>query len=242
MCTVTIVPCGDGGVRVMCNRDERATRPAATAPRLHRLKRRTAVFPVDPISGGTWIGANDAGLTLALLNRHARESRQRHPGPVSRGLIIPMLLEQGDLDTALAVGCTLDPAAFEPFQLVAIYRGRLGVLTGDGVGLTTRLRSVRRPLLFTSSSLGDARVERPRRRLFQRLVLKDAQGWLRGQFRFHRHHWPASPELSVRMQRGDAMTVSRSVVDVTPRTVYVSYEPLLQGMPRDQTISSVPGA
>jgi hypothetical protein len=68
--------------------------------------------------------------------------------------------------------------------------------------------------LFTSSGLGDALVEGPRRRLFERLVLGAEDSWLDGQSRFHRHRWPGQPELSVWMERPDARTVSRSVIDV----------------------------
>ena len=53
----------------MCNRDERRDRRAATPPAVHRLQHRTAIYPVDPVGGGTWIGVNDAGLAAALLNR-----------------------------------------------------------------------------------------------------------------------------------------------------------------------------
>jgi hypothetical protein len=79
--------------------------------------------------------------------------------------------------------------------------------------------------MFTSSSLGDAVVARPRRRLFEQLVLAD-DDWLRGQFRFHRHQWTRRPEISVHMARGDASTVSRTTITVTSRTMELDYEPL----------------
>ena len=74
-----------------------------------------------------------------------------------------------------------------------------------------------RPVMFTSSSLGDAIVETPRRRLFEELVLA-GDDWLRGQFRFHRHRWDEQPEISIQMARQDAATVSRTTIDVTSRS------------------------
>ena len=228
MCTVTLVPRGDGGVRVMCNRDEQRTRPAAVAPRLHRLGERVAVFPEDPQGGGTWIGANDAGLAAALLNRHGRDAPASRGAAVSRGLIIPTLLEHASLDAALEVVRELDPGVFEPFQLVAVQEARVGVATSTGRMLATRVSALVQPLLFTSSSLGDDRVDAPRRRLFERLVLGRADAWLEGQARFHRHRWRSRPQISVWMARADAVTVSRSVVEVTPRAIRMTYTPLVE--------------
>ena len=66
MCTVTLVAQRNGYVLGM-NRDEKLSRVAALPPKAFRLGHRTALFPSEP-SGGTWIGVNDAGVTLALIN------------------------------------------------------------------------------------------------------------------------------------------------------------------------------
>ena len=89
--------------------------------------------------------------------------------------------------------------------------------------------------MFTSSSLGDAVVAAPRRRLFEQLVLAD-DDWLRGQFRFHRHQWTRRPEISVQMAREDAATVSRTTIHVTTRAIDVDYEAL------DRHARAVPAA
>jgi hypothetical protein len=77
MCTVSVVP-HVGGIRLLCNRDERRTRPAALPPAIHLVRGTTALFPVDPEGGGTWIGVNDAGLAVTLLNTYIRR-----PGPAT---------------------------------------------------------------------------------------------------------------------------------------------------------------
>ena len=58
MCTVTLMRY-DGGVRLACNRDERRDRPAALPPTSYACGKQRAIFPVDPVGGGTWIGVND---------------------------------------------------------------------------------------------------------------------------------------------------------------------------------------
>ena len=226
MCTVTLVP-HETGVRMVCNRDERRTRDASAPPRRHRLGSREAIYPRDPVGGGTWIGVNDAGLVVALLNVY--DGRPDAPGPVraaarSRGIIVSSLLGCVTLAEAVAAVAAIDARRFAPFRLV-ILQDRTVALAApvdNAIGVATM--DLHEPMLVTSSALGDARVAGPRRRLFDRLVVHGRHGWLDGQARFHRHQWPHRPDLSVRMERADALTVSRTTVDVGPRRRTVWYE------------------
>ena len=234
MCTVTIVP-HDRGVRVTSNRDELRLRPAALSPRIYDLDGRLAAFPLDPQGGGTWVGVNDAGLIVALLNRNdtpRTTDTPRSRRPRSRGLIARDLLRHGSVSDALATAARLDPTAFEPFRIVTVRSGLAGTATSDSERITCKQHALEGPLMFTSSSLGDDLVERPRRRLFERLVAGRARDWLDGQIRFHRHQWSRHPEISVRMARADAMTVSQTVVEVARRGSGLLYEAAPGGQPR----------
>ena len=68
MCTLTIVPHEDG-FQLGCNRDERLSRVPAMPPRVHLVGEVVAAFPTDAQGGGTWIGVNEHGLTIGILNR-----------------------------------------------------------------------------------------------------------------------------------------------------------------------------
>lgn len=225
MCTVSVVPTS-GGFRLACNRDERRSRPAAHGPRPHRAGARRALWPVDPLSGGTWIGVNDAGLVMVLLNRHSRHSPAWTPTH-SRGVLIPRLLGAGSLE--MGVECARQQleaadrdARFDPFTLVMIQSQDLATVDyRDGATAVARQR-LARPLLFTSSSLGDHVVEPPRRRLFSALVGESPRP-LAGQARFHRHRWPDRPHISVWMARADAATVSHTTIDVSGDGVAIDY-------------------
>jgi hypothetical protein len=224
MCTVTVVP-HETGVRVMCNRDERRSRPAALPPRVHDLGGRLAVFPVDPRGGGSWVGVNDAGIVVTLLNVSGPSKRSSQEPKRSRGLIVREVLRCGSLSHVVETVAGLDASLFEMFRLVAMHCSTAVEAISDGVRTEIRRPiTLERPLLFTSSSLGDALVEAPRRQLFQRMVVERRSGWLREQSRFHRHQWPSRPEISVRMERDDALTVSRTVVDVTRARRSLLYE------------------
>jgi hypothetical protein len=227
MCTVTIVP-HDRGVRLVSNRDERRTRPAGLAPETHDLGPRRALFPLDPQGGGTWVGVNDAGLIVALLNVTAAAPSTRARTTRSRGLIALELLRCDSMRMAIETARALDAGACEPFRALVVHAGHLAVAKTRANGtIQLTLQPIETPLLFTSSSLGDALVDRPRRRLFERMVLRAHDGWLDGQTRFHDHQWPQRPEISVRMERADALTVSRTRIDVTSDRRELAYEALV---------------
>jgi hypothetical protein len=242
MCTVSIVPLGDG-FRLMCNRDERITRPVAAPPSRVVVGSVDAIFPIDPQSGGTWIGVNEAGLAIALLNRtHAAAARTssgsvptyagsafRRTGERSRGEIVPRLLAARDLPHLLDLVTSIAPVLYEPFRIVAVLRLDVVTATADGARLDLGLRHLTRPIAFTSSSLGDEIAERLRLPLFDALVAH-AKDSIVPQRVFHGHQWADCPAFSVRMRRTDARTMSRAIVNVgfasSSQSVSFAYEPL----------------
>jgi hypothetical protein len=224
MCTVTIVS-GHDGFRLMCNRDERTGRGTAEAPRIVRLGRVTALFPRDPDGGGTWIGVNDTGLALAMLN--ASTPRRVAPPPRwrSRGLIIPNLLALTTLEDVERALRDLPLFDFPPFRLVAAHRGRVHVHAWCDVVESTHAR-LTHPLLFTSSSLGDVQADAIRRPLFDAVVLASPDSLLAGQQRFHDISLESDPAFGVRMMRQDARTVSQCTVDAWEHGVTMRYCPI----------------
>ncbi|HJZ71594.1 MAG TPA: NRDE family protein [Vicinamibacterales bacterium] len=228
MCTVSILPLGDG-FRVMSNRDERRDRAVALAPRVETFGTRSVIMPIDPVGGGSWIGVNDAGLAAALLNRH------RGPRPItgscsSRGAIVGRALSFDSLAAAVTSVRELDATRFQPFSLVLVQQREIVLIASDSREVGHAASTLERPHMFTASSLGDFFVAAPRRRLFD--CLMDHGGdRLRGQSLFHRHQWTDKRAISVLMERDDAATVSRTTVDVDQRGVALEYESLIPCRP-----------
>jgi uncharacterized protein with NRDE domain len=213
----------------MCNRDERRTRPRAAAPLAYRAGNYDAVFPRDPVGGGTWIGANTAGLAVAILNRNDDACVRRPPWELgSRGRIPVALFECGSINEVLESAGSLRANGFAPFRLLALRDHRAAIVSSNGRTLEISESAFDTPLLLTSSSYGDEWVGKPRRALFEQMVMSSEDGWLAGQMRFHGHQWPDRRATSVLMERRDAVTVSRSTVDVTQRGVRFRYEALPQ--------------
>jgi hypothetical protein len=173
------------------------------------------------------VGVNDAGLVAALLNRTAGPVVAAGDPPLrSRGLVIPQLLNGRSVSEALQIVGGLVPAQFHPFCVVLVERMTAGVVTSDGLSLSAETLSLVGPLMFTSSGLGDATVFAPRRRLFERLVLRNERISSQAQDRFHAHQWRSRRDVSVLMERSDARTVSRTAIAVTSRAMTLDYESL----------------
>lgn len=240
MCTVTVVPGGGrdrdaprGGpdlvLRLVCNRDEQRMRAPALPPVRRMVGGRAAIMPVDPVSDGTWIGANDAGFLICLLNAGspgAAGQAQGRPesGPRrSRGEIVPMLLGCQSVREALDLGVSVDPSLYPPFSLVMVEEGRIAVLGSDGKNLGVAQHGrPDRPVMFTSSSLGEQVAEPVRRALFSEMM-DAADDWLEVQQRFQSHTWPDRTHVSVLMSRPDARTVSQTTVELRRQSVWMAY-------------------
>jgi hypothetical protein len=238
MCTITIIPLGSG-IRMACNRDESPLRPAALPPRVVPFGKRRALMPIDPVSGGTWIAANDAGLIVTLLNYYAAPHDRNALAPNrSRGTIIPGLLDAATLAEAFRRTSAIVADDYADFRLVLADRESVAEVLLDKRILVRRPpERIEGPLLFTSSGLGENVVGPPRRELFEeffavragqspsakRGACADPLAWRSGseirddwraqQNAFHRHSWPDRRHLSVCMRRPDARTVSYTVVE-----------------------------
>ncbi len=242
MCTLTVVPLALGAVRVAFNRDESRTRAAGLPPLVQQFENRAAVLPRDPLSGGTWIAVNDAGLALAVLNVNLPDRDRSAPKPPrSRGEVIPTLLECDSPSAALAACERLNYCEFAPFRLVLIGGGLVADVRWDSREPMVMSRLVGgKPLLFTSSGLGDHLVEGVRRDLFDQMFMDGSHTWESAQHAFHRHKWPGREHLSVNMARDTARTVSHAVIDLGAAEVVFSYHAGAPDQPAEETIVSLP--
>jgi hypothetical protein len=161
---------------VFFNRDELRTRTHGLPPRLITTESgKKILMPLDPDAGGTWIGVNEEGLIVAVLNNYPHYQNSIN-GQRSRGQLVVDLLSQSNSAEACmeALEC-LSLKKYRGFLLFAMDRfaeplarswdgGSLATLTLGGVGgmhtLTTS--SVRHEDCrdFRHALLGDPRRER----------------------------------------------------------------------------------
>lgn len=161
---------------VFFNRDELRTRAHGLPPRtLTTDSGKRILMPLDPDAGGTWIGVNEFGLIVAVLNNYPH-----HQNPLtdqrSRGqLVVDLLTETDSARSCMEALDRLSPEIYRGFLLFAMDRQgeplarswdgeSLAQLPLGGVGglhtLTTS--SVRHEDCrdFRNSLLGDPRRER----------------------------------------------------------------------------------
>ena len=177
--------------------------------------------PRDPDGGGTWLAANELGLTVGVLNAWTHdEALEPAGGFESRGLLVLALAEAG---SAVEVRRRLerrDLRAVRGFRLVVFALGEEPlVLAWNGERLTCERAEP--PL---SSSVVAAEAAHARARVFEELA---GDGAVTSDVleRFQASHLPQRGPLSPCMHRADARTVSASRVTVGPSGVSFAYAP-----------------
>jgi uncharacterized protein with NRDE domain len=117
MCTVVILrrPEHDWPLLIAANRDEMLERPWLP-PARHWPDRPDVVAGIDTLSSGSWLGVNDHGVAVAVLNRVGSL------GPVankrSRGELVLEALDHADARDAAGALSDIDPDAYRTFNLV----------------------------------------------------------------------------------------------------------------------------
>jgi hypothetical protein len=223
MCTVTFIP-RRGGYVLGMNRDEQLTRALALPPIRKRIQGRDVVFPAEP-SGGTWIGLNDAGACLALINWYSAPGRVKTRS-VSRGDVLRSVLAA---DAPVFVDEALAEQALQrvnPFRLIGVFPGsrKVAEWTWDLKRLTRREHAWKSGV-WISSGFDEWGAQRTRGRVFAgalRRERSDTLAWLR---RLHRSHEPERGPYAICMHREDAATVSYTEVVVSRGVGTLSYLP-----------------
>ena len=212
MCTVSWLHESDGGYKLFCNRDEKRTRKAAVAPLLQTAGGTRFISPLDGGFGGTWIGVNEHGLSVCLLNRYDRAPR----GRVSRGLLVLDLLGSRSAAEAVQSAAERDLGEFSPFTLAVLepaFPAALCVWDGTVPQIFLHADAL---MPLVSSSRDQQGVEQARKRAFQQAESHD---------HFHRAHLDGPSAYSPCMHREDAETVSFSRVNVSASEISLSYSP-----------------
>jgi len=189
---------------VFFNRDEKRTRSAGLPPSLHQVNGRKLLMPMDPDAGGTWIGVNDSGLIVAVLNNYPYH--QELVDARSRGLLVVDLLR--DFQTAAEVGSFIGGANLEIYRGFIIFAlGRSGepvALRWDGRLLESLALSGPEAVpVLTTSSVRREDCEGFRNQLFH--ITPREPDLLRA---LHQRHHPDDPALGPLMCREDAATDS----------------------------------
>ena len=222
MCTVAVVAGAGGGYIVAHNRDERRTRSRGTAPGEGCSG---LLCPWDPDGGGTWVGVNRAGLTLCMLNAPDPSPEHLPASPVSRGTIPLLLAESGNKQELELLLARIDSSRYRPFHLVAILPGEAvpRILELRWNGQRTARTTYWAPILFVSSSLHQISADKARAAAWGRFIDENMEPDREALAAFMENHEPERSSLSTCMHREDAVTVSRTMIEVSRDRIVMVY-------------------
>lgn len=213
------------GFELFFNRDESRGRGRARPPERLELEGVRALAPVDADAGGTWLGVNEHGLALGLLNAASApgsDARAASAEPRSRGLLVRGLLAARSAREALERLARESLEPYRGFTLALFEAGREPLVhSWDGRELTPC--AARLPL--SSSSLDGVRAQAERERVLADLLARAAEPERELLARFQASHAPERGPWSPCMHRADAVTVSASQVRVDARAVALRYAP-----------------
>jgi hypothetical protein len=233
MCTVTWFHDQAGSYELLCNRDEKLTRGPALGPWTQERDGVRFVAPMDADARGTWIGVNELGVAVALLNGGPGSGAAR----TSRGLLVTELLSAASQAEACERVRRGDLERFAPFTLVIFEPARRPVAVAWNGAALAAAGEPDVPLV--SSSFDPEGVRRAREHEFARIrgAAPEGAGGSAVLTAFHGSHGAGPSAYSPCMHRVDARTVSFTHVRVGASRATMLYSPgaPCQGLAMERT-------
>lgn len=167
MCTVLFLPAESKVTLVSC-RDEDPGRPSAAVPSTFEENNTQLMYPKDGAAGGTWMGVNEYGYIIILLNgafeNHVKEPFYRK----SRGLLVKELLAT---PYPTAYWYSMQLHQIEPFTLIIWANGSLHQLVWDGSNQHHFELDPQQPHIWSSATLYNEAAQQQRKDWFQQGLL-----------------------------------------------------------------------
>lgn len=228
MCTLAVLPQPDGDYLLVANRDELYARSEAIPPSVHDHRDVAVAHPVDPDGGGTWIAANEYGLSTTLLNHYPADPPPIDGVPLSRGQVVVAVSSAADLEGVRTVfdGEIADNLSrLRPFRLLAVERGDGGEARGIRLSWDRRdldVDEITLPFADTTSALRTREVSRRRLEILAPLLQRNHPVDIAETMPFFRSHEP-NRESSICVHREHSGTISHTAISVGPGEVTLRY-------------------
>lgn len=218
MCTLSFVQNPSFGFQLIFNRDESPQRQKAK--QVFKDDRR--LFPVDPISNGSWITLTSKGLVFALING-SQNGHLKFDGPSesrkSRGKIVLDCGEFESVEKAMQSLVKKDLTSFDAFRLIGI-DCETNLFLGDYDRKKFNFNKLNvTSALFVSSSFNEVEVKKFREEKFNLEIKSGVKSDRMKQL--HRLHASSANEIDKKgaygfcLHRADAQTVSQTIINLS---------------------------
>jgi hypothetical protein len=220
MCTLSYLP-RNNGYYLVNNRDESPSRAITLQPQTLDINGKTVLCPIDTEGKGTWIGVNDSGRMVCLMNGafelHVKKTYYR----MSRGRVTLELL---GADDAVAYFQGMDLNDIEPFTVIIIDEVNVVVLRWDEVRKHEEILSKDVPHIWSSATLYEPKVARARMEYFNSHITQfDSHNEVLNQWHMDKIEGAPSVLLNLPM----VITVSITSITKTDVDLKMKYEDLL---------------
>ena len=166
MCTVVFIP-GKHNNCFASLRDENPERPRAQIPAIIRNDGVKYLSPIDSLAGGTWIGANELGVIIILLNGGFKNHERKNNYAKSRGLIVSELLQS---KVPVIDWSIMEMTNIEPYTIIVWVDKMLFQLVWDGENKHRITLDIDKPHIWSSATLYDTKAKNKREELFQNWI------------------------------------------------------------------------
>ena len=166
MCTVVFLP-SENGICIASLRDESPKRKNANVPAIIESNNISYLSPTDPVAGGTWIGVNQLGSIIVLLNGGFENHTKKKVYKKSRGVIVSELLAK---EMPVKEWTAMDMDGIEPYTLIVFTESKLFELVWDGQHKHQTMQANDQPQMWSSATLYDESAKAMRNQLFENWI------------------------------------------------------------------------
>ncbi len=230
MCTISFYPITDSYYFLSMNRDEARTRTSALPPHTSYSGKTLYIRPLDGEKGGTWIGVNQQGLSMCVMNWYGAQQPDGDSNYfISRGWIIPNLMDSVDLNDCDKQLHQLVNQKIRPFRLLAVQPDPIQVKEWywDMNQLQTKALPAKQSI-WTSSGWEPEHVHRVRKRVFENFWKAQDEVTFDKIKALHATQLPEPGPLAISMSHPKAMSVSNTIIEVAGEKAAMHY---LDGFP-----------
>jgi hypothetical protein len=217
MCTVTFIPFKEKFF-ITSNRDESPDRNAKGLTSVHPAGKNIIHYPLDELSGGSWIALSDEGRVVCLLSGAYESFKPNPPYRKSRGQVVIDAVHQVEIPDFL------DNYPFEgiaPFTILIFEQNIFFQLVWDGEKKHISQLSIDKPQIWSSATLYPQDIREWRKSLFEKWIMDNNEINRESVIQFHQMA-NGDPRNDFIMNRNDIVkTLSITSIELRPHSASI---------------------